>query len=185
VWGYNLLKKVAHAILLAMFLPVMPHGRYHGNSDYEYSPSDTLHAGASASVRCGSTLALGSPTLSAAVFSARPVSWPMTSQTALRTDCRHQNFMSEISAMLSAAAQHSSRKLATAIANKHFFAHGVPDSSMLAAQKCKTDDKRCGSSKLLCFPLQWHTGPRALQIRCRLLQTLTEIAIENTAPDGK
>jgi hypothetical protein len=29
-----------------MFLSVMPHGRYHGNSDYEYSLSDTLHAGA-------------------------------------------------------------------------------------------------------------------------------------------
>jgi hypothetical protein len=30
VWGYNLLKKVAHAILPTMFLPVMPHGHYHG-----------------------------------------------------------------------------------------------------------------------------------------------------------
>lgn len=29
-----------------MFLPVMPPGRYHGNSDYARSPSDTLHAGA-------------------------------------------------------------------------------------------------------------------------------------------
>jgi hypothetical protein len=29
-----------------MFLPVMQHGRYHGNGDYEHSPSDTLHAGA-------------------------------------------------------------------------------------------------------------------------------------------
>ena len=29
-----------------MFLPLMPHGHCHGNSDYEYSPSDTLRAGA-------------------------------------------------------------------------------------------------------------------------------------------
>jgi hypothetical protein len=92
--------------------------------------------------------------------------------------------MSEISAILSAAAQHSFRKLTTAISNKHFFAHGVPDSGILAAQKCKTEDIDVDPAPLW-SPLQWHTGPRALQIRCRLLRTLTEIAIENTAPDGK
>jgi hypothetical protein len=32
--------------------------------------------------------------------------------------CRHQYFMSEIAAIVSAAAQHSSRKLGTAISNK-------------------------------------------------------------------
>ena len=28
------------------WLPVMPHGRYHGNSDYKDPKADTLHAGA-------------------------------------------------------------------------------------------------------------------------------------------
>jgi hypothetical protein len=50
--------------------------------------------------------------------------------------------------------------------------------------KVQTDDKDVDPAHLW-SPLQWHTGPRALQIRCRLLRTLTEIAIENSAPDGK
>jgi hypothetical protein len=92
--------------------------------------------------------------------------------------------MSEISAILSAAAQHSSRRLASAAHPLHFIAYGIPDVDKFAAQKCKADDKHAGQP-LLWPQLQSHIAVEQLQIRRRPALTLTEIAIENTATDGK